>query len=155
MIPFLPESWFPKKRNIDFHTPDRWWISPRIIQKSILNNQYLFILSHFWDNRSNNISKHEFVQFARFARFVFILSRRIISWMQNKNFTKSIFRNGPSDLQIRKPAVLLSGNDANRTIFLFTPITTGNIFSRKKLLTRPCQTSFHSHFLLFQTLILR
>ena len=33
MIPFLPESWFPKKRNIDFHTPDRWWISPRIIQQ--------------------------------------------------------------------------------------------------------------------------
>ena len=51
--------------------------------------------------------------------------------MQNKNFTKSIFRNGPSDLQIRKPAVLLSGNGANRTIFLFTPITTGNIFSRE------------------------
>ena len=34
MIPFLPESWFPKKRNIDFHTPDRWWISPRIIHQS-------------------------------------------------------------------------------------------------------------------------
>ena len=33
MISFLPESWFPKERNIDFHTPDRWWISPRIIQK--------------------------------------------------------------------------------------------------------------------------
>ena len=32
MISFLQESWFPKKRNIDFHTPDRWWISPRIIQ---------------------------------------------------------------------------------------------------------------------------
>ena len=31
MISFLPESWFPKKRNIDFHTPDRWWISPQII----------------------------------------------------------------------------------------------------------------------------
>ena len=31
MISFLPESWFPKKQNFDFHTPDRWWISPRII----------------------------------------------------------------------------------------------------------------------------
>ena len=31
MISFFPESWFPKKRNINFHAPDRWWISPRII----------------------------------------------------------------------------------------------------------------------------
>jgi len=23
---------FPAKRISDFHTPDRWWISPRIIQ---------------------------------------------------------------------------------------------------------------------------
>ena len=67
--------------------------------------------------------------------------------MQDKNFIKSIFRNGPSDLQIRKPAALLSGNGANRIIFLSTPITTGNIFSRKKLLIRPCQISFHFHFL--------
>ncbi len=28
--------------------------------------------------------------------------------MQNKSFIRSIFRNGPSDLQFRKPAVLLS-----------------------------------------------
>ena len=41
--------------------------------------------------------------------------------MQDKNFIKSIFRNGPSDLQIRKPAVLLSGNGVNRIIFLSTP----------------------------------
>ncbi len=67
--------------------------------------------------------------------------------MQDKNFIKSIFRNGPSDLQIRKLAALLSGNGANRIIFLSTPITTGNIFSRKKLLIRPCQISFHFHFL--------
>ena len=32
MISFLSESWFPKKQNSDFHTPDRWWISPQIIQ---------------------------------------------------------------------------------------------------------------------------
>lgn len=38
--------------------------------------------------------------------------------MQDKNFIKSIFRNGPSDLQIRKPAALLSGNGVNRIIFL-------------------------------------
>ena len=44
--------------------------------------------------------------------------------MQDKNFIRSIFRNGPSDLQIRKPAILLSGNGANRIIFLYTPITT-------------------------------
>ena len=49
------------------------------------------------------------------------LSRRIISWMQNKSFIRSIFRNGPSDLQIRKPAVLLSGNGLNRIVFHFTP----------------------------------
>ena len=55
--------------------------------------------------------------------------------MQDKNFIKSIFRNGPSDLQIRKPAVLLSGNGVNKIIFHSTLITTGNIFSRKKLLT--------------------
>ena len=36
--------------------------------------------------------------------------------MQDKNFIKSIFRNGPSDLQIRKPAALLSGNGVNRII---------------------------------------
>ena len=74
--------------------------------------------------------------------------------MQDKNFIKSIFRNGPSDLQIRKPAALLSGNGANRIIFLSTPITTGNIFSKKKLLSRPCQISFHFHFLFSQTLAL-
>ena len=33
MISFLTESRFPIKRNCDFHTPDRWWISPRIIHK--------------------------------------------------------------------------------------------------------------------------
>lgn len=49
--------------------------------------------------------------------------------MQNKNFTRSIFRNGPSDLLIRKPAALLSGNGVNKIIFLSTPITTGSIFS--------------------------
>ena len=32
MISFLPESWFPKKQNSDFHMPDRRWISPWIIQ---------------------------------------------------------------------------------------------------------------------------
>ena len=32
MISFLTESRFPIKWNCDFHTPDRWWISPRIIQ---------------------------------------------------------------------------------------------------------------------------
>ena len=48
-----------------------------------------------------------------------------------QNFIKSIFMNKPSDLQIRKPAALLSGNGVNRIIFLSTPITTGNIFSRK------------------------
>ena len=58
--------------------------------------------------------------------------------MQNKSFIRSIFRNGPSDLQIRKPAVLPFGNGVNRISFHFTPITTGNIFSRKKLLTNPC-----------------
>ena len=41
--------------------------------------------------------------------------------MQNKSFIRSIFRNGPSDLQIRKPAVLLSGNGLNRIVFHFTP----------------------------------
>ena len=35
MISFLPESWFPKKQNSDFHTPDRWWISPRIIHADL------------------------------------------------------------------------------------------------------------------------
>ena len=38
MISFLPESWFPKKQNFDFHTPDRWWISPRIIHLCIITN---------------------------------------------------------------------------------------------------------------------
>ena len=33
MISFLSELWFPKKQNSDFHTPDRWWISPQIIQQ--------------------------------------------------------------------------------------------------------------------------
>ena len=75
--------------------------------------------------------------------------------MQNKSFIRSIFRNGPSDLQIRKPVVLLSGNGVNRIVFHFTPITTGNIFSRKKLLTSPCQILFHSHFLFSQALTLR
>ena len=83
------------------------------------------------------------------------LSRRIISWMQNKSFIRSTFRNRPSDLQIRKPAVLLSDNGVNRIVFHFTPITTGNIFSRKKLLTSPCQILFHSHFLFSQALTLR
>lgn len=83
------------------------------------------------------------------------LSRRIISWMQGKNFIRSIFRNEPSDLQIRKPVGLLSGNGMNRIGFHFTPITTGNIFSRKKLLTSPCQILFHSHFLFSQALTLR
>ena len=32
MISCLTESRFPIKRNSDFHTPDRRWISPRIIQ---------------------------------------------------------------------------------------------------------------------------
>ena len=50
----------------------------------ILNHQYLFILPHFWDNRSNNISKHAFALFARIAQFVYTLSRRIVSWMQTK-----------------------------------------------------------------------
>lgn len=68
---------------------------------------------------------------------------------------RSIFRNGPSDLQIRKPAVLPFGNGVNRISFHFTPITTGNIFSRKKLLTNPCQILFHSHFLFSQALTLR
>ena len=72
--------------------------------------------------------------------------------MQNKSFIRSIFRNGPSDLQIRKPAVLPFGNGVNRISFHFTPITTGNIFSRKKLLTNPCQILFHSHFLFSQAL---
>lgn len=75
--------------------------------------------------------------------------------MQNKSFIRSIFRNGPSDLQIRKPAVLPFGNGVNRISFHFTPITTGNIFSRKKLLTNPCQILFHSHFLFSQALTLR
>lgn len=75
--------------------------------------------------------------------------------MQNKSFIRSIFRNEPSDLQIKKPAVLPSGNGVNRTVFHFTPITTGNIFSRKKLLTSPCQILFHSHFLFSQALTLR
>ena len=33
---------FPTKRISDFHAPDRWWISPRIIQSCYLN-----ILVHF------------------------------------------------------------------------------------------------------------
>ena len=49
MIPFLPESWFPKKRNIDFHTPDRWWISPRIIH---VTEQIKKLCVH---NRNNKI----------------------------------------------------------------------------------------------------
>ena len=46
MISFLPESWFPKKQNFDFHTPDRWWISPRIIQMNILVR---------WNHTSGNL----------------------------------------------------------------------------------------------------
>ena len=75
--------------------------------------------------------------------------------MQDKNFIRSIFRNGPSYLQIRKPAGLLSDNDVNRIIFHSTPITTGSIFSKKKLSTRSCQILFHSHFLFAQTPALR
>ena len=42
MISFLPESWFPKKQNFDFHTPDRWWISPWIIQhRNIQSNGFV------------------------------------------------------------------------------------------------------------------
>ena len=55
--------------------------------------------------------------------------------MQGKNFIGPISRNEPSDLLIRKPAALLSGNGTNRIIFLFAPITTENIFSRKKFLS--------------------
>ena len=32
MISSVTETRFPTKRVSDFHTPDRWWISPRIIQ---------------------------------------------------------------------------------------------------------------------------
>ena len=72
--------------------------------------------------------------------------------MQDKNFIRFIFRNGLSDLLIRKPAALLYASGVSKIIFLFTPITTGNIFSRKKLLTNPCQILFHSHFLFSQAL---
>ena len=43
--------------------------------------------------------------------------------MQNKSFIRSIFRNGPSDLQIRKPAVLPFGNGVNR---LSLPVFSGS-----------------------------
>lgn len=67
--------------------------------------------------------------------------------MQDKNFIRFIFRNGPSDLLIRKPAALLYDNGVNRIIFLSTPITTGNIFSKKKLLTRLFRISSRYLFL--------
>ena len=35
MISFFTESRFPIKRNYDFHTPDRWWISLRIIHYTV------------------------------------------------------------------------------------------------------------------------
>ena len=53
MISFLSESWFPKKQNSDFHTPDRWWISPRIIQieKAEDGQPRLYLdLKHFPDS---------------------------------------------------------------------------------------------------------
>lgn len=50
--------------------------------------------------------------------------------MQNKNFIRFIFRNEPSDLLIRKPVALPYDSGVNKIIFLSTPITTGNIFSR-------------------------
>ena len=46
MISFLQESWFPKKRNIDFHTPDRWWISPRIIHPDKIKLRVRFSLDN-------------------------------------------------------------------------------------------------------------
>lgn len=52
--------------------------------------------------------------------------------MQDKNFIRFIFRNGPSDLLIRKPAALLYASGVSKIIFLFTPITTGNIFSNQE-----------------------
>ena len=58
MIPFLPESWFPKKRNIDFHTPDRWWISPRIIHsESNQMNQPDFLYELFEDFMNDPINE--------------------------------------------------------------------------------------------------
>ena len=41
-----------------------------------------------------------------------------------------------SDLLIRKPAALLYASGVSKIIFLFTPITTGSIFSKKKLSVR-------------------
>lgn len=50
--------------------------------------------------------------------------------MQDKNFIRSLFRNGPSDLLIRKPAALLSDNGVNKIIFLSTPITMSIIIAQ-------------------------
>lgn len=45
MISCLTESRFPIKRNSDFHTPDRRWISPRIIHKDRPEYDWDFLLS--------------------------------------------------------------------------------------------------------------
>ena len=78
-----------------------------------------------------------------------------IPTMQNKNFIRFIFRNEPSDLLIRKPVALPYDSGVNKIIFLSTPITTGNIFSRKKLLTGLFQTLCQSLSLLSRTLTVR
>ena len=55
MISFLSESWFPKKQNSDFHTPDRWWISPQIIQPTASEQHDILELLHRRRKKSSTI----------------------------------------------------------------------------------------------------
>ena len=63
MISKTAESWFLTKRNVDFHVPDRWWISLRITQYILLVQYeyghlpyYHFLIYIFLENAPLQIS---------------------------------------------------------------------------------------------------